>query len=358
MSDELLPLKDYEIAQVLYGPIGELAYPSYARQKLAERFEGPNATSRDQRKVMWANYNNLVEAMKSADPRLDPVSVTYDFVKSLSDFAKTQLETTPEAGLGIHLKEISIFSERFFLDSKYESRFPNVISTHNARLLAYIVAPLHDLLKFLGSAEAQIIPDHEVITAKFVRTTFLGKKIMLGNIDHTLTAGDVAFIAGVTQDHENIEKEEGRSEFISSPNEIDRAKALFFVADTLTGVIEPYPDTNGFQINLEQLKIRFTDLYFRHIDLVKGKTFRPQWGVFAIKDILVTMGELMNQGLSIMPDNQGRTPKQIILDAALEAIDMTIDANQLRIDQGIEPTFTPNQLSAISEAKSALENMY
>ena len=152
MSDELLSLKDSEIAQVFYGPLGELAYPPYAREKLAERFEGPNATSRDQRKVMQANYNKLVEAMKSADPRLDPVSVTYDFVKSLNDFAKTQLETTPETGLGIHLKEISIFSEKFFLQSMYESRFPNVISTHRARLLAYVVAPMHMLLKFLGSA--------------------------------------------------------------------------------------------------------------------------------------------------------------------------------------------------------------
>lgn len=42
------------------------------------------------------------------------------------------------------------------------------------------------------------------------------------------------------------QKEEGRRDFISSSSEIDRAKALFFVVDVLTGVI--VPEGNNFTV--------------------------------------------------------------------------------------------------------------
>lgn len=249
--------------------------------------------------------------------------------------------------MGIHLQEATQFSFKFLLDDQGQSRFSKLISNDKAHLLAEVVAPMHDLLKFLGSPKAQIMPDHEIITSTFVRENFVGRRVKLKGEQHTLTQEDINFIAGVIGDHENIEKEEGRRDFISSSSEVDRAKALFFVVDVLTGVI--VPEGNNFTIDLTQLDSRSTDLFFRHIDLVKGKIFRPEWGVYAVGDILATLQVLQANGLKIISPDQ-RTPSQILISSALQAIGRARQANDSR--EG--PKFPEDQLTAIDNAEEVL----
>lgn len=196
------------------------------------------------------------------------------------------------------------------------------------------------------------MPDHEVITAAFIRKNFVGRQTTIDGAPYRLTQEDVDFIAEVIGDHENIEKEEGRRNFISSDLEAERSKALFFIADVLTGVIVQ-KEAGNFSIDLAQLDTRFTDLYFRHIDLVKGKIFRPQWGAYAIGDLLTTIKTLEQKGLNIILSADGRDVSKILIDAGLEAIDRALTANNERTDH----KFSKEQPEAVEKAKSSLSAM-
>jgi hypothetical protein len=103
------------------------------------------------------------------------------------------------------------------------------------------------------------------------------------------TQPEVEFVVAVVTDHENIYKEKGRSGFMDSPKRVDRAKAVMFLADTLTGVLKIEDKKIG--VDEEKLRDRFEDLYFRHID-VSGKVFRPEWGLFALEDYRAFIGSL------------------------------------------------------------------
>ncbi len=332
----------------LFGPVGKGMYPKYAQQKIKEQFGNPaNPKGREDRAALWKNYEGLRAVIAISNG--DVVQSTREYLKGLNVFARNQLENTPKGGLGIHLKEITEFSRNFLLDVQGNSRFPNLISTHNAQLFADVAAPMHDVLKFLGTTDAQVMPDHETITAAFVRENFAGREVTLRGKPYTLTSEDAEFIAGVIADHENIEKpnEASRSSYIHG-GKLERAKALFFVADVLTGAVVPEGDGNTFTFDLKQLDTRFTDLYFRHIDLVKGKIFRPQWGAHTIGDLVETFNTLQTNGLR-MNNPEGRSTKDILVSAALEAIIRARAANDTK--------FTQEQLTAISAAEQQLRSL-
>jgi hypothetical protein len=280
--------------------------------------------------LFFGNFEKLVGlfAGYSGD---SAVGELYGLVKTISPLAKAQIEASPPTGLGLHLLEITEFARSFFLIDGHKSRFPEILSDHKALLLVEVVAPVHDLLKYLGTPASMIPFDHEVVTAELLKRTCVGKRVVLANRVETLSQDDVAFIAAVVSDHENLYKEHGRSQWVRSENECERAKALFFVADTLTGAIVPKdPAGTAWRIDRDQLKARFVDLYFRHIDPVAGKTFRPEWARHAVADLSATLKVLTNSGIAIEGTDPGVSASQSLLCAALDGIDRALQADHER----------------------------
>jgi hypothetical protein len=327
---------------VLFGPLRRAKYleyapsspndPEYAVRQVTDRFsklpDDRNATARADRERMFENYKELLESLNSSQgaPLLHRV---YHFISTKSGLAQKEL-AQERSGLGLHLREITDFCRAFYQTQDGASRFPDLLNDRQAALLAQLAAPLHDVLKYLGSYQSQIMPDHEVLTAELVRQKFTGGTVMLNEKETTLTKEDVEFVASVIGDHENINKEEGRSEWVNSSNPIERAKALFFVADVLTGVIVERPAASGlWGMDPEQFEERFVDLYFRHIDLNKGKIFRPEWGLKAIADLSTTLDTLVEKGCDILGSNRTETTRETLVKGALQAIDRAIAADDV-----------------------------
>lgn len=207
------------------------------------------------------------------------------------------------------------------------------LSKREKQLLIEVVAPTHDLFKLLGGKEGQKMSDHEEIAA-YVLKKYL-PKMGYSNPD------EVAFVVGVVGDHENIFKEEGRRGFMASDSHIERAKAIFFLADTLTGVVEV--EDGKMTVDQKQLEKRFGDLYFRHMDLEVGKVFRPEWGVFAVGDYAEFLKVLAERGG--LTGERGVITK--IIESALRAIDRANKGNK----------FSGEQQKAVDEAAEELREL-
>lgn len=329
--------------QVLFGSLGEetfLRYApctpndrEYAIKQLRSTFsdEPQHEKAIADRQKMWENYARLIDAIEHQRGSTPLVEFIFDEVQRISPFAQSQISGEKKTGLGLHLEEITQFCKAFFLDDDGRSRFPDIITDRRAALLAEVIAPLHDVLKFLGSFDAQIMPDHEVLTAALANNVFRGASVVLNGEVTKLTKRDCDFIAGVIGDHENIHKELGRSEWISSRNPVERAKALFFAADTLTGAIQATGGgQNTWKFDAEQLDKRFIDLYFRHIDPVKGKVFRPEWALHAVRDLSNTLDALIASGCNIQGVYPDQSPRDALIDAALEGVSRSLSADSAR----------------------------
>lgn len=329
---------------VLFGPLGEESYRRYApaapndpeyailkiRTAFGRRADDSNAVPRADRARMWALYQELMDqlATPSEEPVLEQV---YTFVKRVNPLAAEQLTERP-TGLGLHLSSIRAFCNALYCTPEGRSRFPHILTDRQALVLAELAAPLHDSLKYLGSFKAQLMPDHEIVTAELVRRTFTGHTVIIRGQRSVLTAEDVDLVASTIGDHENIEKEAGRTDWLRSPDVRRRAKALFFVADVLTGaIVEDAPGCGRFHFDASELDARFVDLYFRHIDPVKGKIFRPEWGLDAMRDLGTTLGTLVSEhGLELTGADGSGTPLQTMQAAARAGLERALAADTER----------------------------
>jgi len=243
-----------------------------------------------------------------------------------------------------HLAEVTAESQKYCdILSHFQNPNNPFLTSRELELIVRLVSPLHDLAKLLGSPDMQAMPDHEKI---------IGIALEIAMTSQSYPKEEIAFVVGLISDHENIFKEAGRIKFATSNNHIERGKSLFFVLDTLTGSIS---EENG-ELHLDEtiLNTRFTDLYFRHMDLVRGKVFRPEWGILTLQDFLAFFEELQKQGATL---EAGFFDK--LINAAQNAITNTLDANNERIvanispatDRSALPVFTDNQVKRINEAK-------
>jgi hypothetical protein len=206
------------------------------------------------------------------------------------------------------------------------------------------------------------MPDHEIMTAQLVREIFASRTIKApsqtlagtGKDEVMLSAEDVEFVAMVIGSHENINKEQGRSKLLYSDRVVERAKAMFFVADTLTGVIVPDGE-GGWKTDSSQLNSRFEDHYFRRIDPVKGKVFRPEWGLKAIEDLSATLGE-MQETVTIAGTEPGSTPRQTLREACIRAVDKSLQAEMDRRALG-DPRLCEEQLGRVYAVRERLEKL-
>jgi len=363
-------------ADLFFGPIGSAAYRGYWP---SDRGNGTSPldllsasftpleqkpTEATERRKFFENFERLL-GMLATGKQNTVVEELYKQVKEISPLAQTQLGTNPPTGLGLHLQEVTQFAKGFYLLDDRSSRFPEIISDRHALLLAEVVAPVHDILKYLGSLKSQIAFDHEVFTAEMVKRVFPGKQVKLGSTVEILTAEDVEFIAAVIGDHENLYKELGRTNWVRSQDERERAKALFFVVDILTGAIQPMDEGGArWRIDQHQLQVRFVDLYFRHIDPVVGKTFRPEWALHAVKDLATTLDVLTGHGITIQGTEPGSTARQSLVDGALEGVRRALDADEARWEEARgtgrsspEKFLDVDQLSRVLKVQRELDDL-
>jgi hypothetical protein len=324
-----------------------------AIHKLHQTF-APGSAALAERAAMLAGFARLCDTVAASDY---PLQAAFNFIIDFNPRAKAHLERQDPKALMMHLQEVSNFAKEFIVVHGTSSRFPNILTDREAVLVAYVAAPLHDLMKYLGSRLSQIMPDHEIMAAELVRRHFPGKHITLPTEETiTLTHDDCVFLSSLIGDHENIEKEEGRTDFIQSESSIERAKALFFVLDTITGVLKCASDGKTWSCNREQLDARFTDLVYRHIDLVKGKIFRPAWAPITIDGLAHTVEQLAQHGIRVSGTVPGETFREALARSALRAIVQSIEEDKGRRDlQPPQRLFTNKQLSDIESARSTLE---
>ena len=224
------------------------------------------------------------------------------------------------------------------------------LSSRQFWLLNEVIAPLHDIIKPLGLHQGQDISQHEMMI-KYVLEVYLPK---MGFTD----PDDLHFIAEIIGDHENIYKEEGRDIFVNSENPEERGKSLFFIMDTLTGVVSSNEqDESGrdiLKIDESTLKSRFQDLYFRHIDLAAGKTFRPEWGVSALKEYIQFFSAMEKRGFVVEKAFYNK-----LFNSVAAAINEAGSQNGIRLisqsKKVNENTFDPDQLERIRITSSELD---
>lgn len=351
-------------AYTIHGPIGEEGYaryapeapndPEFATKLIIEKFSDLQSEASHDRREMWKNYEAVTEHISSH--REGPVvEEVYDFVRNVSDFAAGELGSERK-GLGIHLKATTEFCEKFFLTELGTSRFPELLDDRQAKLMAYVAAPTHDVLKYLGSFKSQVFPDHQVMIGELIRNTFTGKPVNLGGEISTLTAEDILFLSPLVGSNENIFIELERSDWINSVDRIKVSRAMFFVADTLGNAVARADEAGSkWNLNHELLDLRFGDLVFRHVDSVhdgsgkavagRGKIFRPEWALNTVEDLGNTLDTLTHDhGLNLQ--TEGRTVKQILTDMALKRIEEALAEDDKRGERS-EPQFTPQQKDRI-----------
>jgi hypothetical protein len=366
LKNKLAAVNEYQ----LFGPLGEKTYLRYGPESPNRRdyavgmirasFTDQNAI--ESRSVFWKNLEELTQHLSSnADGKnLDLVSDLYQFVSSINPRAEKQLSGTP-TGLGHHLHEVQQFCMDFFLTENGLSRIPDLLSNRHAQLLAYVVAPLHDVLKYLGDESSQIIPDHEILLAEVCKQHFTGRTVIINGAPSTLNHDDVQFIAAIIGDHENIFKEIGRDLFLSSQDPVKIAKALFSLADTLAGCLKEQDRYNGvWQIDEAVLNSRFTNLCFRHLDLVEGKTFRPRWIAYAIRDLINTFDQLRECGYKFIDSKADRSAEKALIDAGLTSIDQALEKDAARClndDSDAAKILSGPQRVAIDKAQDDLLNL-
>jgi len=302
--------------------------------------QSPENQAYGERQEMFNHYDQLFEAISNLDPNVDVIDAIKNTIEELLRdrypkkyiFAKhlSTYQENPDGGSTLlhHLDQVRDSAVAMFLETspssngqvEYTSKFPTLFTDRQAKLLAFGVSPVHDLLKYLGTFGAQIAADHEILTHHLVQETFAGKRLTLPNDEQlTLTEDDAFFMAEIVGDHENLLKEKGREQQLSTqPSDesseahqkaaIERGKGAFFLIDTLTGVFEPSADNpNTFVYNEAKLKERFVDLYVRHFDRNRGaKIFRPEWGLETLKVYEQSLQKMEGLGAKFVSEAGGQ----------------------------------------------------
>lgn len=380
-GSDLAPLRD---EYLFFGPLGESTYLSYGpsypndltyavemiRAAFSDLSDGTHDKAREARGAYWKTFE-LLQVHLANHPEncaIDLVTDLYSFVSKHNARAESQLGEIPSE-LGLHLKNVTQFSSELLLNKNYTSLIPSLLSTRHAQLLASVVAPLHDILKYLGDESSQVIPEHEIVLAETGKKYFAGRTVKINGVSSVLNDEDVSFITSVIGDHENIYKEIGRLSFISSEDPIQRAKAIFSFIDTLAGAFERSANKpNSWQLNESGFTKRFVHLCSRHVE---GKIFRPRWIVSATQELLLTIDQLTNvlddkgdKVYSFAGMHPHSSINEDIIDGAILGINNALAINDQRLAKNSEilpgsktlreKTLSGQELEAVIEQRNEL----
>lgn len=206
--------------------------------------------------------------------------------------------------------------------------------TERQLLLMEFTGSTHDLPKLLGSMNAQIDSDHEVIYRKIIGKHLVGKSFVASNGETIVfEAKDVDFITGLSGFHEDIWREKAFSEQHNSFKEefdpdkpenldkaVERARMIFHFEDIFGNAIG-FNDLDELCVKDDEksekaFQDRFIDLFRRHIQLPiqiaggekkdnwsRGKVFRPEWGLNGVAGLIQTFSQLdSGWGVKVNPE--------------------------------------------------------
>lgn len=327
---------------VLYGPLGKDKYPVDAQRAVEKKFgEYADENTKKERQKYWANYDEVVKIarrpeLKTVDQVREAVIKYFrqqntfaDTIFANADDPDSERDPEKEPDLAEHLRDISAFAQKFLYKPDGSLRFSEkVLNKRQVALMTQVIPQWHDLLKLLTTPEFQIAPDHEAVTGHLFRQTMQGKTFILDGVKTELSDDDIAFIAGVIEDHENMGKSDTRTHFVDSKDPVEKGKAIFFMMDVLTGCFTEEGLQEGkLIIDTQQLEKRFTNLYVRHLDPIEGKTYEPDWGLRTIQDLFHTLDTLEKQG----DLNLHHNTKALILSEARHAIFIVEQAQILKV---------------------------
>lgn len=326
------------------------SHAAATKEELLEKFSDHQTTNREQRQLLFENFNHLREKLDSLKTtgqhtNTNLIDFLFDYFKQTTvegdankkryAFAATNLtpinqdsieqsqgSVQPEFNantLADHLYGMQSGAEKFLLDENGHCSFTGIFDAdpekndRKAKLVVYFISRYHDLLKFLGSPGSQIARDHEAMGRFLAEENFLGWQVDLGGELTNLTQEDVDFIAGLVGDHENVgnkffgNKAEGWINYIDSENPDERAKAIFFLLDSLTGAVI-INENDEIEIVRDELFKRLENLYMRHVFKYKQvddglaikdntietehKIFNPEWGINSIQTIITSIKKL------------------------------------------------------------------
>jgi len=284
-----------------------------------------NKENREAREVMSQNIKDLIVDLQEATDNPHPeISFDIQLINVVETIAICSANQIPledkkrstlrfisklrqEGNLLYHLREAGdSFYEFFQKVNKGKAETEQILKPRHATLLEF-VGRTHDICKLLGSANAQIDPDHEVIYKNIVGKFLVGKTFTPTSGETiTFTEADVKFITEVVGLHEDIWRE---SSFANQANslkkdtqeeDIDyvrRARSLMHFIDIFGSAVRFDGETLKI-VNEEAFKSRFIDLFQRHIrlsigivnsnsdkelvDWTIGKVYRPKWGLHGV----------------------------------------------------------------------------
>ena len=286
------------------------------------------------RQTMSENFSKALALYTSYGEEGDVTKKLYAAVKEISPRAFAALSAEDPTDLALHLKEAQAFARLLVFNERGEPRF-SWMTTQQAFYFSNVIAPLHDLFKYLGPPNAQVMQDHELLMGH-VFSDFLTKASVEIGIDtitgkpilSPISPEDLRMIGGVIGSHENIFREADQKDLAEATDIADRSKrlirqmsSLFFFVDVFTGVMEFDAKQGEMRINEQQLEKRFGDLYERHMNTT-GKVFNPEWGFASVQKLFGTISEIA-ETMHIDGDRKVHLQegwKKMIAKASLDAV--------------------------------------
>ncbi|MEP7166662.1 MAG: hypothetical protein ABI758_01635 [Candidatus Woesebacteria bacterium] len=281
------------------------------------------------------------------------IQIQLDVLDDEGDKVFIELIANENGGLLAHLQETAAAARD--MSARFRELHVSVLSNRQMLLLSEAAAPLHDVIKLLGSPNAQIEADHEHVMAEIFEKIAVGKRIVaLGQGDEQiLTTEDVRFLAGIVGKHEDVYREEEFAAFtqsfkqemgtnIDDPIAIERGRMLFHLIDLFGRATDITKEGEFVIVDQEKFKDRYVNLFRRHIklpiqgsfDWSKGKMFRPLWGLYAEHSVKETLFALGEYGITVRPETIDRIVGSI--QNVLVEAKIAIESSGKREELGVE----------------------
>lgn len=278
----------------------------------------------DLNETIRQNYEKVRQEITEIAPYMGNMSFATIVKSALNRSREINWENV--VGLTDHLNEVARATDvvaEFLRPLTRKSRASRVsngvevgapyLSQDQITMLVEVIAPSHDLLKLLGSPFEQNVSDHEVLIGRLFEETGHAMKY---------DEAERKFGSGVFKNHENIYKEQGRTNYSLSADPVERAVAIFGLIDSVGEAL--MNDHGQLAFNERNLELRFTDLVRRHIDrkIYKLEKPRPEWIISTVLDFRQTLKTLREEYGLVM---DSRMPDQLV-QATIKAIDQTLAA--------------------------------
>lgn len=256
------------------------------------------------RQQFWQNVQQLLTYLdhisavltKDSDTQNHDSSNLFDAVdmfKKLIASLRPISEQFPD--LNQHLDKVTAYANQLCKVLASETPMETPLQASHLHLIAKFVAPLHDIIKHLGSFDSQISTDHQLVM-RHIFTTY--------RLFFELDEAEANFVGAVAGDHENATTIT-RSELLKAPESsmdndseelaIIHAKVIFYLIDTFTDMFQPEAAADKtLRLDPAALHQRLTGILERWNDPALTPNINPSWALTAYQDFAASL-DLLSQ---------------------------------------------------------------